>query len=82
MLEDWYTRFRGFVEAVEFDFHPSQLVNTVTIELVDIFELVSVMEMHPGHFGDTPPAASTGQVFYDETPDDDEHGMQLRASRS
>ena len=31
VLEDWYTRFRGFVEAVEFEFHPSQLVNTVTI---------------------------------------------------
>ena len=30
-LEDWYTRFRGFMEAVEFEFHPSQLVNTVTI---------------------------------------------------
>ena len=39
------------------------------------------MEMHPGHFGDTPPAASAGNVFYDETPDDDEHGMQLRCEQ-
>ena len=62
---------------------PSQLVNTVTISLVDIFELVSAMEMHPGKFGDTRryPTASTGQVYYDETPDDDVHGMQLRVDQ-
>ena len=80
VLEDWYTRYRGFVEAVESDFHPSQLVNTITISLVDIFEFLSI-EMHPGHFGTTPPAASKGNVYYDETPDDDEHGMQLRVNQ-
>ena len=81
VLEDWYTRFRGFVEAVESDFHPSQLVNTLTISLVDIFELVSVMEMHPGHFGTTPPTASKGNVYFNATPDDDVHGMQLRVNQ-
>ena len=27
VLEDWYTRFRGFVSSYEYDFDPSQLVN-------------------------------------------------------
>ena len=51
VLEDWYTRFRGFVESYEYDFDPSQLVNRVTIKLVDIFEIVSAIQMFPGFFG-------------------------------
>ena len=56
VLEDWYTRFRGFVESYEYEFDPSQLVNRVTISLVDIFEIVSSVQMFPGYFGDPPPA--------------------------
>ena len=68
VLEDWYTRFRGFIEAVESDFDPSQLVNRVTISLVDIFELVSVIEMHPGHFGTTPPDGLEGECLLRRDP--------------
>ena len=82
--EEWQTRFRGFIDSYEYEFHPSQLVNRVTIELVDIFEVVSAVEMMPGYFGlpqvDTP-AESKGQVYFAATPDDDLHGMQIRVNQ-
>ena len=53
VLSDWYTRFRGFVEAIEIEFHPSQKVNFATVSLVDIFEVVSAVEMYPGKFGES-----------------------------
>jgi hypothetical protein len=79
VLEDWYTRFRGFVESYEYEFDPSQLVNRVTISLVDIFEIVSAVQMFPGYFGFPPPTTLTGQVvFFEDTPYGDLHGMQYR----
>jgi hypothetical protein len=84
VLEDWYTRFRGFVDSFTYDFDPSQRVNRVTVELVDIFEIVSACEMFPGHFGELAadiPKESKGQVYFAPTPDDDQHGMQLRCNQ-
>jgi hypothetical protein len=81
VLEDWYTRFRGFVESFEYEFDASQQVNRVTVSLVDIFEIVAAVEMQPDYFGHTPPEASKGQVYFDATPDGDEHGMQLRINK-
>lgn len=79
VLSDWYTRFRGFVESYEYEFDPSQLVNRITISLVDIFEIVAAVQMFPGYFGDPPPTAQTGQiVFFEDTLDGDVHGMQER----
>ena len=82
VLEDWYTRFRGFVESYEYEYDPSQLVNRVTISLVDIFEIVSVVQMFPGYFGFPAPTAELGTqiVFFEDTPDGDEHGMQYRVN--
>lgn len=77
--EDWFTRFRGFVESYEYAFDPSQQVNVVTINLVDIFEIVSAVQMFPGFFGhDTAPDGNV--VFFEDTPDGDLHGMQLRVT--
>jgi hypothetical protein len=79
VLSAWYTRFRGFVESYVYDFDPSQRVNRVTISLVDIFEVVSAVQMFPGYFGDPPPTDLTGQiVFMEDTLDGDVHGMQRR----
>lgn len=79
MTETWELRYRGFLETMTYEYHPSQLVNTVTFELVDLFELLSVVEMFPGHFGDPPPNA--GDVFFEDTAPDDEHGMQVRVEQ-
>src|SRR5262245_24711908 len=41
MAAEWQTRFRGFIESIDYDFNPSQLVNELTVTLIDIFEIVS-----------------------------------------
>jgi hypothetical protein len=61
----WWSRFRGFIEDYDYVFDPSQQVNQLQLTLVDIFEILSAVEMQPGEFGDTPPTGSEGQVFFD-----------------
>jgi hypothetical protein len=67
----WVTRFRGFIEEMDYSFDPSQQVNRLTITLVDIFEIVNAVKMWPGDFGDPPPDESAGQVFFDNAHADD-----------
>ena len=83
VLEDWYTRFRGFVESFQYEFDPSQRVNRVTMNLVDLFEIVSAIQMFPGFFGDPLPSGTAGDpfrgnVYYAPTLAGDVHGMQNR----
>lgn len=65
VLSEWQTRFRGFIAEYDYAFDSSQQVNRLTLELVDIFEILNAIQMLPGQFGDSPPPASTGQVFFD-----------------
>ena len=84
VASDWYTRFRGFVESYELEFDPSQKVNRVTVDLVDIYEILSTCEMYPGKFGESwldVPTESRGNVYYPATTAGDEHGMQVRVNR-
>jgi hypothetical protein len=62
----WYTRFRGWIEEMDYAFDPSQRVNRLTVSLVDIFEILSAIEMMPGDFGVTPPAGSKDQIFFED----------------
>lgn len=71
VLEEWQPRFRGFVGEFDYVFDPSQQVNQLTMTLVDIYEVLQQIEMYPGSFGDTPPAGSEGQVFFDNANVDD-----------
>lgn len=68
ITEDWNTRFRGFVADFDYVYDPSQKVNQLTLTLIDIFEILNAIQMQPGVFGDSPPPASTGQVFFDDAP--------------
>jgi hypothetical protein len=69
--ETWQSRFRGWVGDWNYDFDPSQQVNRLTLELIDIFEMLGAIEMLPGYFGDDPASATpprpdaAGQVWYD-----------------
>jgi hypothetical protein len=65
VTDTWYTRYRGFIEELDYTFDPSQRFNRLTVTLIDIFEILSAVEMLPNVFGDTPPAGSEGQVFFD-----------------
>lgn len=76
VLQEWQTRFRGFVEDFTYEFNPAAYVdaqghtvgvNQLTISLVDIFEILNAIEMLPGEFGDPPPSESAGQVFFEDT---------------
>ena len=62
---EWDTRFRGFVAEYDYAFDPSQEVNQLQLSLVDMFEVLGTIEMFPGgYFGDPPPPASVGQIYY------------------
>ena len=71
VAETWNTRFQGFMSDYDYVFSPSQKVNQLQISLVDIFAILNAIQMQPGAFGDTPPAASAGQVFFDDANVDD-----------
>lgn len=64
----WQTRFRGFILDWGYAFDPSQRVNRLTLDLVDIFEILNTIEMLPGQFGDDPVTGgapqSAGQVWF------------------
>src|SRR4029077_14883413 len=47
----WHTRFRGWIDELDYSFDPSQQVNRLTVSLVDIFEMLSAIVMLPGEFG-------------------------------
>jgi hypothetical protein len=79
VTDTWFTRYRGFIEEMTYTFDPSQRVNRLELTLVDIFELLSAVEMVPGGpwpadsmvdaiqgvWGDEPPPKSVGQIFFD-----------------
>jgi hypothetical protein len=68
---EWKTRFRGFIEEFDYAYHPSQKVTMLTVQLVDIFEILAAIEMQPAvktptgnkpaTFGDTPPKEIAAQ---------------------
>jgi hypothetical protein len=64
----WHQRFRGFIEDFSYEFDPSQRVNRLTVSLVDIFEVLSNVEMWPWAFGHDPVAGGVdgteGQVWF------------------
>lgn len=61
VADTWNSRFRGFIDDLDYSFDPSQRANKLTIQLVDIFEILNAIEMQPGQFGDPPPE---GGIIY------------------
>ena len=61
----WSTRFRGFIEDFNYGVDPSQKVTRLEVSCVDLFEILTAIEMQPGQFGDTPPAQSADNIFFD-----------------
>jgi hypothetical protein len=68
----WSTLFRGYIDETDYVFDPSQRVNQLTMSLVDAFSLLTGIEMQAdGSFGDVVPAASAGNIFFDNANVDD-----------
>jgi hypothetical protein len=69
MQEEWQPRFRGWISAINYTFDPSQVTNTLTLELVGIQELLGAIDMRLGEFGDPPPSGSTTPtIFFENGP--------------
>jgi hypothetical protein len=83
---EWQTRFRGFIEELDYTYDPSQKVSFLTISLVDLFEILANVEMVPGvsggaiPFGDDPATVSpdsVGQIAYGNKNMDDRINQAL-----
>lgn len=60
----WSTRFKGHVKAFRASVDTSGFPQ-VTVELVDLFELLADLRLTPGDQGDTPPSGSEGDIYYE-----------------
>lgn len=69
VTEAWTTIFRGFVADWVYTVHPTEDLIELELELVDGFDLLAAAQLVPGEAGDTPPAGSEGNVFYENTAD-------------
>lgn len=67
VAESWESQFRGVIDYQHTDFAPSQVVATVALECVGLFDFIARQNMVPGMFGDTPPAGKEGTIFYEDT---------------
>ncbi len=62
----WTTLIRGHVSEFRYDVEPSENVVHWEIDLVGPFDMIAATAMIPGRHGDTPPAASLGDVYFNE----------------
>lgn len=69
---DWYDRWRGFIDDLAYEEHPSQKTMQLVISCVGIFSVLSKMEMTPyPDWGDVNPntgAGAPGTVFFEDGP--------------
>jgi len=77
VTSEYSQRYRGWIEDFDFVVDPSQVVTQLTLNCVDLFAILTAIEMQPGQFGDDPPLGAEGQIFFDNAmpgPHDDEGG--------
>lgn len=67
--QDWWPRFRGFVDEWQGDWDLSTRVNAVTVGLVDGFAVLADLEMTAGNVGDTPPDTAASEIYFVEDTD-------------
>lgn len=61
----WVPQYRGHIDNIRHDLHPSQVVTNVQFECTDMFSYLEGIRLLPGLFGD--PGGAPGVVFYDNT---------------
>lgn len=71
---EWQSRFRGFIQDYDYVPYPGSRVDpggvvagfsALQISAVGIMEPLSAIQLQIGAFGDTPPAGTEGNVFFD-----------------
>lgn len=60
----WSTRFRGFTKQWSYDLDTSGFA-TVTLQAVDLFELLADLLLTPGDQGDTPLIGNESDIYYE-----------------
>lgn len=72
VTDTWHTRFRGFISDYDYVYDPSQQVTRLVLSLVDLFEVLSMIQMEVGAFGNpSPPSVSEDQVWFATAAMDD-----------
>lgn len=67
VTDESVTIYRGFIESFSSTVAGSQVVTFTDVQLVDMFDILGAVEVAPGAaFGQTPPAQSAGDVFYED----------------
>lgn len=66
VTDTWHPRFRGFISRWRYQLHPSEKALFVTIECKDFLGVLAAAELMTGQHGDTPPAISEGNVYYQQ----------------
>lgn len=66
VADSWHTRFRGFIAELDYSFHPSQQVNMLTMQCVDLFDVIAAVQFIPGEFGSSPPLVDGIDVMGDQ----------------
>jgi hypothetical protein len=64
----WSHLFKGFASDWQYEVDVSEKFSKVTLEAADAFDLLAALEMTPGHHGDTVPAQSQGEIYFDQGP--------------
>jgi hypothetical protein len=57
-------RFRGHVDEINVEVHPSGVVSRIAIECVDLFDYLSTVELSPGVNGDLPTPSGQEEYVY------------------
>src|SRR5690348_14954822 len=63
VVGEWSTRFRGFTKQWRHTLDTNGFA-TVTLEGVDLFDLLANLLLTPGDQGDTPPTGTEGDIYY------------------
>lgn len=89
---EWVQQTRMWIDHVDFDINPAtregvSIVSNVQLRCVDIFGLLSKLEMDVSEtgggrvFGNTPPLSSIGSIFYEDSSPGDGSGFDDRITQ-
>jgi hypothetical protein len=64
----WHYLFKGFASEWTYEVDISGAFTKTVLDCADAFDLLAALEMTPGHHGDTPPANSLGDIYFQQGP--------------
>jgi hypothetical protein len=71
LTDDWWTRFMGHVDELEYEIDVSGKFARFTLHCVDALDIITDAEVVPDQAGNIAPGESVGDVFYEAAQVDD-----------